>query len=169
MKYDQYRALVAAFEDTANKLCIINGLAALTKGTPALEYPNRKLALKLNNVFARLIDHSRVGTLEVQSRKADWECPEMSWDGQFGWKQFFRDIGFEVYEDDLEPGQDFALNVVRLLPVGHGVKRDPTRPLDPEEQSEMETMMEQARLYKDKIEALNAASAEAPPRVSTPE
>jgi hypothetical protein len=161
MNYDQYRSLVSAFKETAAKIRLINGLSAKTNIglTPA----NRQVALKLNNVFARLVDHSRVGVIEVQSTTADWECPEMKWDGPLGWKQFFQDVGFSVHTTDLQPGQDFALNIAAGGRSSH-------RKLDPEEEAALEKMQEEARLYKEKVDALNAASEPDPPTdLSTPE
>lgn len=149
MNKDQFLALHNCFGNIGFKIARMNGLV----GDPIMTEDVRLLALKLNSVVAQFADQSRVGRLELYSKKADWVIPDfMEWDGPVGWKSFFQASGLYVHETHIpdeakEQGADFALCVVE--------PRRSARELGPAELARLDAMMKGVKESKAAIEKLS--------------
>lgn len=149
MNKDQFLKLHTCFGNVGYRIATMNGLI----GDPPMTEDVRLLALKLNSVVAQFADQSRIGRLELYSKKADWVIPDfMEWKGQFGWKNFFSAIGLFVHETNIpeeakEQGADFALCVID--------PRRSARELGPAELARLDAMMKGVKESKAAIEKLS--------------
>jgi hypothetical protein len=128
MKPKQLDVFVKVFQKTTLQIQAANGL-----GPWPIDEKNRPCFLFLNQVFARVFDHSRTGVLEIQGKKDEFE-KFMKWPQ---WVEFFERIGFAVYYDNLVENAEFAINV---LPKTAG--RATTRKLGPSEQTALDAILE---------------------------
>lgn len=145
----QFESMLHAFSSMPVALRVMNGIDLGDKrsGYVGLTEANRIVALRLVNLFARWLDHSRIGVLEVQDKKANWTATGIPWEQ---WEQLFHRWGFGIYSTELEEGMDFAIN------VRTGSTRPPKfRPLDPGEQEALDTMIKQQTKMGDALAAHN--------------
>jgi hypothetical protein len=152
----QFKSLVATFGGMDLALRLMNGMDA--GGHQGLTEPNRIVALRLVNLFARWLDHSRIGVLEVQDKKENWTATGIPWEQ---WEKLFRAWGFGVLTTELENGMDFALN------VRAGPGRPPKfRAMDPGERAALDEMIKQQSKLGD---ALKVHNQEAPEEIPSTE
>ena len=140
------------FSGIAKRMLVANGIGVA--GVAGLDPEWRKYALKLNHVFSLLMDHSRCGTMEVQTNKADFVDDVMTWPL---WVDLFESIGFAIYYEGLRKGADFAINM-----LGYGVPRVTNRELTEDENTRYQAMMQ---AMKDHGEAV-AKFTEPPPNAA---
>jgi hypothetical protein len=141
----QYRSLMSAFGNMNLALRLMNGMNA--GGREGLTEANRIVALRLVNLFARWLDHSRIGVLEVQDKKENWTATGIPWSQ---WEQLFQAWEFGVFDTELEEGMDFALN------VRTGPGRPPKfRAMDGGERAALDAMIKQQSKIGDAMAAHN--------------